>query len=228
MITTARQLKDLIRNLSKKKSADAQILMRNYMMERFLERISLSEYKNQFILKGGMLVAAMVGLDARATMDLDATIKGTNVSVEDVITPREIKYKFNLMLEDRTIEVWAYNLETVLAEKLETVVSRNVTNTRMRDFYDIYILQKLYGEQLQKQVLWTVLVATAKKRGTLDLIEAEDIREIFDEIESSPVMETLWKTYQKNYSYAADISWHAIVKSICALYGSILENMYDA
>ena len=84
MITTARQLKDLIRNLSKKKSADAQILMRNYMMERFLERISLSEYKNQFILKGGMLVAAMVGLDARATMDLDATIKGTNVSVEDV------------------------------------------------------------------------------------------------------------------------------------------------
>ena len=278
--------KDLIRNMSKKKSADAQILMRNYMMERFLERISLSEYKNQFILKGGMLVAAMVGLDARATMDLDATIKGTNVSVEDVemiisqiisiplddgvsfrvkriseimeeadypgvrvsmetkfdgvitplkidistgdvITPREIKYKFNLMLEDRTIEVWAYNLETVLAEKLETVVSRNVTNTRMRDFYDIYILQKLYGEQLQKQVLWTALVATSKKRGTLDLIEAEDIREIFDEIESSPVMETLWKTYQKNYSYAADISWHAIVKSICALYGSILENMYD-
>ena len=85
MITAARQLKDLVRNLSKKKSADAQILMRNYMMERFLERISLSEYKNQFILKGGMLVAAMVGLDARATMDLDATIKGTNVSVEDVL-----------------------------------------------------------------------------------------------------------------------------------------------
>ena len=170
MITTARQLKDLIRNLSKKKSAYAQILMRNYMMERFLERISLSEYKNQFILNGGMLVAAMVGLDARATMDLDATIKGTNVSVEDVemiisqiisiplddgvsfrikriseimeeadypgvrvsmetkfdgvitplkidistgdiITPREIKYNFNLMLEDRTIEVWAYNYE---------------------------------------------------------------------------------------------------------------------
>ena len=125
MITTARQLKDLIRNMSKKKSADAQILMRNYMMERFLERISLSEYKNQFILKGGMLVA------------------------------------------------------------------------------------------------------TSKKRGTLDLIEAEDMREICDEIESSPVMETLWKTYQKNYSYAADISWHTIMKSICALYGSILENMYD-
>ena len=285
MITTARQLKDLIRNLSKKKSADAQILMRNYMMERFLERISLSEYKNQFILKGGMLVAAMVGLDARATMDLDAIIKGTNVSVEDVemiisqiisiplddgvsfrikriseimeeadypgvrvsmetkfdgvitplkidistgdiITPREIKYNFNLMLENRTIEVWAYNLETVLAEKLETVISRNVTNTRMRDFYDIYILQKLYGEQLSKDVLRDALVATAKKRETLEQIETEDIDEIFDEIQSSSVMENLWKAYQRNYSYSADIPWHTIMKSIRTLYEIISENIH--
>ena len=285
MITTARQLKDLIRNMSKKKSADAQILMRNYMMERFLERISLSEYKNQFILKGGMLVAAMVGLDARATMDLDATIKGTNVSVEDVemiisqiisiplddgvsfrikriseimeeadypgvrvsmetkfdgvitplkidistgdiITPREIKYNFNLMLENRTIEVWAYNLETVWAEKLETVISRNVTNTRMRDFYDIYILQKLYGEQLSKDVLWDALVATAKKRETLEQIETEDIDEVFDEIQSSSVMENLWKAYQRNYSYSADIPWHTIMKSIRTLYEIISENIH--
>lgn len=199
MIKTATQLKDLIRNLSKKKSADAQILMRNYMMERFLERISVSKYQDKFILKGGMLVAAMVGLDARATMDIDATIKGADVNVEaveniiaeivsipledgvtfrikqiseimdeadypgvrvsmetefdgvrtplkinistgDVITPKEIQYRFKLMLEDRSIEVWAYNLETVMAEKLETVIARNITNTRMRDFYDIHIL----------------------------------------------------------------------------------------
>ena len=277
MITTARQLKDLIRNLSKKKSADAQILMRNYMMERFLERISLSEYKDKFILKGGMLVAAMVGLDARATMDLDATIKGANVSLTDVetiisniiaipiddgvsfcikriseimeeadypgvrvsmetkfdgvitplkidistgdvITPKEIRYRFNLMLEDRTIEVWAYNLETVLAEKLETVISRNVAITRMRDFYDIYILQKLYGEQLNKEILWNALVATARKRGTLEQIESGDIREIFDEIETSSVMENLWKAYQKNYSYAVDISWHIVMESVRYLY----------
>ena len=287
MITTARQLKDLVRNLSKKKSADAQILMRNYMMERFLERISLSEYKNQFILKGGMLVAAMVGLDARATMDLDATIKGTNVSVEDVemiisqiisiplddgvsfrikriseimeeadypgvrvstetkfdgvitplkidistgdiITPREIKYNFNLMLENRTIEVWAYNLETVLAEKLETVISRNVTNTRMRDFYDIYILQKLHGKQLKKQVLWNALVATARKRGTLEQINSGDRREIFDEIEISSVMENLWKTYQKNYSYAVDVSWHIIMEFIRDLYQTGFSDKFKA
>ena len=277
MITTARQLKDLIRNLSKKKSADAQTLMRNYMMERFLERISLSEYKDKFILKGGMLVAAMVGLDARATMDLDATIKAANVSLRDVemiisniiaipiddgvsfrikriseimeeadypgvrvsmetkfdgviiplkidistgdvITPKEIRYRFNLMLEDRTIEVWAYNLETVFAEKLETVISRNVTNTRMRDFYDIYILQKLHGEQLNKEILWHALVATARKRGTLEQIESGDIREILNEIETSSVMENLWKAYQKNYSYAVDISWHIVMESVRYLY----------
>ena len=280
MITTARQLKDLIRNLSKKKSADAQILMRNYMMERFLERISLSEYRDKFILKGGMLVAALVGLDARATMDLDATIKGTNVSLTDVetiisriisipiddgvsfrikriseimeeadypgirvsmetkfdgvitplkidistgdvITPREIRYSFNLMLENRTIEVWAYNLETVFAEKLETVISRNIANTRMRDFYDIYILQKLYGEQLSKDVLWDALVATAKKRGTLGQIEAEDIDEVFDEIQSSPVMENLWKAYQRNYSYADDLFWHTVMDAIRVLYQTV-------
>ena len=141
-----------------------------------------------------------------------------DISTGDAITPREIKYNFNLMLEDRTIEVWAYNLETVLAEKLETVISRNITNTRMRDFYDIYILQKLHGEQIKKQVLRNALVATAKKRGTLEQIESADIREIFDEIESNPVMETLWKTYQKNYSYAADISWHIVMEFTRELY----------
>lgn len=275
MITTARQLKDLIRNLSKKKSADAQILMRNYMMERFLERIALSDYKDRFILKGGMLVAAMVGLDARATMDMDATIKGANVSVEDVeniissilsvpledgvefrvkriseimeeaeypgvrvslettfdgvrtplkidistgdvITPREVRYSFKLMLEERSIEVWAYNLETVLAEKLETVISRNVTNTRMRDFYDIHILQQIYGENLSAPVLRDALAATAKKRGTL--LQMQEAEAVFDEVKESPVMEKLWQSYQKNYSYAADLSWHTVMDSVRALY----------
>lgn len=275
MITTARQLKNLIRNLSKKKSADAQILMRNYMMERFLERISLSDYKDRFILKGGMLVAVIVGLDARSTMDLDATVKGANVSVEDVeniissilsvpmedgvefqvkriseimeeaeypgvrvsmettfdgvrtplkidistgdvITPREVRYSFKLMLEDRSIEVWAYNLETVLAEKLETVISRNVTNTRMRDFYDIHILKQLHGESLSASVLRDALAATATKRGTLE--QMKDAAAVFDEVEESPVMAKLWQSYQKNYSYAADLSWHTVMDSVRALY----------
>ena len=248
MIKTARQLKDLIRNLSREKSADAQLLMRNYMMERFLERISLSEYRDKFILKGGMLVAAMVGLDARSTMDLDATVKGANVNVEDIenlisaivsvpiddgvkfqlksiseimdeaeypgirvsmtttfdgvvtplkidistgdaITPREVRYSFKLMLEDRSIDIWAYNLETVLAEKLETIITRTTTNTRMRDFYDIYILDQLHGNTLNRQTLYDALLATAKKRGTeRHLAEAVDV---LNEVESSHVMQ-IW------------------------------------
>ena len=276
MISTAKQLKDLIRNLSKKKSADAQILMRNYMMERFLERMSVSEYKDKFILKGGMLVAAMVGLDARSTMDIDATIKGADVNVEaveriithiisvpmddgvifrvkqiseimdeaeypgvrssmetefdgvrtplkidistgDVITPREIQYSFKLMLEDRTIDVWAYNLETVLAEKLETVISRNITNTRMRDFYDIHILQKLYGNTLDANVLDEALRATAKKRETEKYLS--NAVEIFEEVQNDFNMLKLWTAYQKKFSYAEDISWDSVLGAVKELYG---------
>lgn len=275
MINTAKQLKDLIRNLSKKKSADAQILMRNYMMERFLERMSVSEYKDKFILKGGMLVAAMVGLDARATMDIDATIKGADVNVEaleqiitniisvpmddgvifrvkqiseimdeaeypgvrismetefdgvrtplkidistgDVITPREIQYSFKLMLEERTIDVWAYNLETVLAEKLETAISRNITNTRMRDFYDIHILLKLYGNTLDANVLGEALQATAKKRGTEKYMS--NAEEVFDEIQNDFNMLKLWASYQKKFSYAEDISWDTVMNAVKELY----------
>lgn len=275
MIKTAKQLKDLIRNLSKKKSADAQILMRSYMMERFLERISLSQYHDIFILKGGMLVAAMVGLDARATMDIDATIKGADVNVEaveslimdiisvpmedgvtfrikqiteimdeaeypgvrvsmetefdgvrtplkvdistgDVITPKEIQYSFKLMLEERSINVWAYNLETVLAEKLETVISRGITNTRMRDYYDIHILIKLYGNTLSGKVLGEALLATAKKRETE--YHLNDAQEIFDEIQNDSNMQKLWKSYQKKFSYASDISWEMVMESVRELY----------
>ena len=275
MIKTARQLKDLIRNLSREKSADAQLLMRNYMMERFLERISLSEYRDKFILKGGMLVAAMVGLDARSTMDLDATVKGANVNVEeienlisaivsvpiddgvkfqlksiseimdeaeypgirvsmtttfdgvvtplkidistgDAITPREVRYSFKLMLEDRSIDIWAYNLETVLAEKLETIITRTTTNTRMRDFYDIYILDQLHGNTLNRQTLYDALLATAKKRGTeRHLAEAMDV---LNEVESSPVMQKLWESYRRKFSYAADPEWNIIMRAVRSLY----------
>lgn len=275
MIETAKQLKDLIRNLSKKKSADAQILMRNYMMERFLERISLSKYRDKFILKGGMLVAAMVGLDARSTMDLDATVKGINVNVNDVadliagivsvpiddgvtfrvnkvseimdeaeypgirvsmttvfdgvvtplkidistgdaITPREVRYSFKLMLEDRSIDIWAYNLETVLAEKLETIITRATTNTRMRDFYDIYILEQLHGNTLNAQILHDALLATARKRETEGhLAEA---KEVFAEVEDSPVMQQLWTAYRKKFSYAADLEWNIVMKAVRILY----------
>ena len=275
MIKTAWQLKDRIRNLARNKSADAQVLMRNYMMERFLERISLSEYRDKFILKGGMLVAAMIGLESRTTMDIDGTVKGANVSVEDVeqviaeivsvpmddgvefqikriseimdeaeypgirvsmetkfdgvrtplkidistgdaITPREVRYKFKLMLEERYIDIWAYNLETILAEKLETVVSRSTTNTRMRDFYDLHMLCQLFGQTIVPADLGAALIATARRRNTEKYLA--DAVDVFDEIETDENMVKLWGAYQKKFSYACDVPWNSIMTSVRGLY----------
>ncbi|MHB1653330.1 MAG: nucleotidyl transferase AbiEii/AbiGii toxin family protein [Desulfitobacteriaceae bacterium] len=272
------QLKALIRNSAKDKKVNAQILIRNYMLERLLERISVSKYQFNFILKGGMLIAAMVGLDARATMDMDATIKGYPLSEEfikevfteilaisvndgtqmrirhieairdeadynglrvsleaifdgirtplkvditagDKITPREVLYRFNLMFEDRQINIFAYNLETVLAEKLETVIYRGTTNTRMRDFYDIFILQKLYSDSLNKELLAKALVAIAENRGTS--ANLADGRVIIDEVSKDIPTQGLWKSYRKKYSYAEEISWDEVIEVILELWGYI-------
>lgn len=134
----------------------------------------------------------------------------------DVITPREIRYDFPLMLEERSIDVWAYNLETVLAEKLETIVSRNVSNTRMRDFYDIYILCQIHEENLSAPVLRDALIATAKKRGTF--IQMKDAAAVFDEMEQSSTMEKLWNSYQKKYLYASELFWYMVMSFVRALF----------
>ena len=209
MIKTARQLKYLIRNLSKDKSADAQILMRNYMMERFLERISLSEYRDKFILKRGMLVAAMVGLDARSTMDIDATVKGATVGIEEV--ENMIASIISVPVDDGV----EFRVKRI-SEILETVVSRATTNTRMRDFYDLHILSQLHGQSIVPADLRAALIATARKRGTEKYLA--DAPAAFDEVEADPNMEKLWRAYQKKFSYAADLSWHTVMESIRSLY----------
>ena len=209
MIKTARQLKDLIRNLSKDKSADAQILMRNYMMVRFLERISLSEYRDKFILKGGMLVAAMVGLDARSTMDIDATVKGATVGIEEV--ENMIASIISVPVDDGV----EFRVKRI-SEILETVVSRATTNTRMRDFYDLHILSQLHDRSIVPTDLRAALIATARKRGTEKYLA--DAPAAFDEVEADPNMEKLWRAYQKKFSYAADLSWHTVMDSIRSLY----------
>lgn len=275
MIKTSRQLKDKIRNLAKGKSADAQILMRTYMMERLLERISLSEYKNNFILKGGVLIASLVGLDFRSTMDVDTTIKGVDVNISsveqmiqnlikipledgvlfqvksinsimdeaeypgirvsmqalfdgtktplkidistgEVITPGAIQYSYKLMFEDRYIQLLSYNLETVLAEKLETIVRRHLTNTRMRDFYDIYILKKLYESEISKPLLQDALEATAQIRGSTELLSHAELS--LNEIENSDDMRKRWLSYQSHYEYAQNISWDAVMEAVKATY----------
>lgn len=270
----AMQLKAIIKNLAKEKHISAQLVMQNFMLERLLERISLSRYQQNFILKGGFLIAAMVGLDTRATMDMDATIKGLpvneltiremfeeicnielnddvtfdfrnigeiregdeytgyrvslsanyppmsvplklDITTGDKITPREIEYQFKLLLEDRSISVLAYNLETIMAEKLETVISRGDQNTRPRDYYDIYILAKLQYSNIDSESLKEALDATAKKRGSTDVIK--NYRRIVETVEKSEVMQRQWKNYQKDFEYADGIVFEDVCKVVAGL-----------
>ncbi len=274
----AMQLKAIIKNIAKDKHISAQLVMQNYMLERLLERISISKYQQNFILKGGFLIAAMVGLDTRATMDLDGTIKGMPVNEQtiremfeeickielcddvtftfrsigeiregdeytgyrvalsanfppmavplkldittgDKITPREIEYQFKLLLEDRSISVLAYNLETIMAEKLETVISRGDQNTRPRDYYDVYILAKLQYANITPSALKVALEATAEKRGSTSVLK--EYRSIMDAVKNSDIMQKQWKNYQKDFEYAEDIS----LEDTCDTVVNLIEEM---
>ena len=265
-------MKALIRNYSKESSVSAQILLRNYMHERFLERVSLSKYKNNIVFKGGQLISVLVGLDSRSTMDIDATIKGLavnkdyivgivdkilavrindnvsmrlndvheiraetdggyrvsidtmfdgivqkikiDITVGDVITPSEFRYEIGLMFEGRKIAILGYNLETIFSEKLETIISRGTASTRIRDYYDIYLLFQLYKDAINHSHMAEAFYQTVKKRGTHAIIKDKDL--ILSEIYDSDVLLKLWNRYQKEYKYAESVEWEAVLKSVDA------------
>lgn len=268
---TPEQIKGRIKSVAKQNNADARTLMRIYMMERFLERLAQSEYRDNFIIKGGILVTAMIGVAHRSTMDIDTSMKNLNLSAEDalrvvnkvkdidlddgvsfevkdvsnimdemeypgirvtmnanvgrlitplkidistgdVITPRAIEFNYDLLLEDRSISLWSYNLETILAEKLQTVLARGILNTRMRDFYDIRMLLDTYEDKVNKVVLKDAFAATCNKRGTDHL--QEQAEEIIKIIEADEQLQVLWRAYQKKYSYAAEIDYASVINGV--------------
>nr|WP_278754355.1 nucleotidyl transferase AbiEii/AbiGii toxin family protein [Bifidobacterium catenulatum] len=271
MTYTPEQIKGKIKNLSKKNNADARTLMRIYMMERFLERLSVSDYTDNFIIKGGILVTSMIGVAHRSTMDIDTSMKNLNLSAEnaqrvieqvanidlndgisfeikeasnimdemeypgirismtafidklrtplkidistgDAITPQEIAYKYDLLLEERSINLWSYNLETILAEKLQTILSRGILNTRMRDFYDVRMLLAGYREKIDIATLREAYIATCTKRSTEHLFEQEN--EIIETIENNNQLHLLWDAYRKKYAYASDIAYEEIITNV--------------
>ena len=274
-MSNAMSLKAKIRNIARQKNIPAQVVLQNYMFERLLVRLSASEYKDKFVLKGGMLVAAIVGLDNRATMDMDTTLKslpltpeairsaldnicnspfndgvsfeiGTispireddiyggyrvmlnarfdtiitplsmDVSTGDAITPHAVQYNFSEIFDDeKTYELWAYNIETVMAEKVETILRRGVFNTRPRDFYDAYILTTT--QKFDRAVFENALKATANHRGTVRQIE--DVPGILQNIEESPELKTMWERYRKQFAYAADIEYEQIMNVLKMLLG---------
>src|SRR4030067_82589 len=248
------QLKDKIKNLALKNHVPAQAVLQNFMLERLLERISLSKYKDMLILKGGMLIASMVGINNRTTMDMDATLRDYPLSEEtireafleicamhlddditlvldhivpireddeyggyrvaiiakyesintplkidittgDIITPDAIRYTFHSNFEDKLIEVWAYNVETILAEKIETILRRSVLNTRPRDFYDVYILLQTQQQRINWKTLSAALNATCEKRLSLAALQNKDA--IIENIQSDATMRRRWERYSQ-------------------------------
>ncbi|CAG5815361.1 MULTISPECIES: nucleotidyl transferase AbiEii/AbiGii toxin family protein [Streptococcus] len=270
MFSNANSFKAKIKNISKDKGIPAQQVQQHYLIEQVLKLISTSSYRDSFIVKGGYLIGQMIGLDKRTTMDLDVTLKGTEMSKEnlihifeeilcsktdgfsfsvdklepirqddeyggfslklnatfdtlkevvfidittgDKITPREITYSMSSIFTNESIKIWTYNLETVLAEKLETIISRGLASTRPRDRYDLFTLYKLRKEEINLEVLKNALENTAEKRKSKDTIYnwEEQVRGI----EISDYQKELWIRYQRQFKYAKDISFDNSVQVI--------------
>ena len=270
MFSNANSFKAKIKNISKDKGIPAQQVQQHYLIEQVLKLISTSSYRDSFIVKGGYLIGQMIGLDKRTTMDLDVTLKGTEMSREnlihifeeilcsktdgfsfsvdklepirqddeyggfslklnatfdtlkevvfidittgDKITPREITYSMTSIFTNESIKIWTYNLETVLSEKLETIISRGLASTRPRDRYDLFTLYKLRKEEINLEVLKNALENTAEKRKSKDTIYnwEEQVRGI----EISDYQKELWIRYQRQFKYAKDISFDNSVQII--------------
>lgn len=267
-MSKAMQLKARIKNVALKNHVPAQAVLQNFMLERLLERISISKYKDMVILKGGMLIASMVGINSRTTMDMDATMRGYPLSEEtiraalsdicviqlddevtlvldhivpireddeyggyrvaliakyesintplkidittgDIITPGAVRYAFHSNFENKMIEVWAYNIETILAEKVETILRRSVLNTRPRDFYDVYIIMKTQRQAINKKIFITALHATSDKR--MSLAALQDKEKILLTIQSDPTMKQRWDRYCKENYYANGIEFDEVI-----------------
>ena len=269
MSSKSMSFKAKINNYAKKNHLPAQVVLQNVMFERFLERLSKSEYRDKFVIKGGMLISALVGLDTRATMDLDTTLRklalteekvreaiekicavdlsddisfrinsvapirkddvyggfrvkiealfedivtplSIDVSTGDVITPEAVKYEIGGIMDDTVrIKVWGYNIETALAEKVETILSRDVLNTRPRDYYDVYILVK--EREYDRKTFQNALRATAEHRGSWERIEHWE--PILDRLTDSEDLRNLWEKYRREFHYARDIAFEETIEA---------------
>ena len=273
---TAEQIKGAIRNISKEKGVNPNSLLQMCLFEGILEKLSKSKYRENFILKGGLLISSLIGVDMRSTMDMDTTIKGIPVNEEtitriineildieidleisyklikltpirnadvyedfsasieckfgkinarlnidittgDVITPREIKYSYSRILEEGTIPIITYTIETILAEKFETISSRNITTTRARDFYMIY---NMYNSKINQEILVEAIAKTARQRGSLKaIIQYKEIVELF---KINRTIKNIWDRYVKNNPYTKDIKFLDTVE-VYEKIGNILD-----
>lgn len=273
-------IKGRIRSLAEKKNLKSQEVLQIYFFERFLDRLSKSQYKNNFVIKGGFLISSLIGIENRTTMDMDTTIKGIalkeerikeiveeiiNVNVDDgirfeikdisyireedeyenfrislianvgktknpmkldlttgdAITPREIEYTYPCIFSQEDIKIMAYPLETILAEKYETIIRRNITTTRMRDFYDLYTLYKLKKDQIDYEILKEAIEKTSNKRGSKEIIK--DYEEIIKDIKEDSYLRSLWEVYLSENKYIGDLTFDKVVDVVTILSNRISE-----
>ena len=271
MIKNKDSLKAKASNLAKQTNIPNKYIIQNFMFEALLKRISNSNYKDKFIIKGGLLLSSIFGVNLRSTMDLDTTIKGlplnkstitkviteiinidlkdnitfeienikdireedlysgynvnlkadfdglkTNLMIDittgDIITYKEVEFKYNTLFDNDTINIMTYNYETIIAEKFESIISRNIDNTRMKDYYDLYMFVNLKWNDINKETLRKAIINTSKNRETLSYIE--NANDYINLIEDDSKLKFLWNNYQKNYEYAKDISFEDTIKSI--------------
>ena len=271
MIKNRDSLKAKASNLSKKTNISNKYLIQNFMFEALLKRISKSKYKNKFVIKGGLLLSSVFGVNLRSTMDLDTTIKGlpldrdtitkvineiisidvednvrleienikdireeelysgfevnlkaefdglkTNLMIDittgDIITYKEVEFKYSTLFDNETINIMTYNYETIIAEKFESIISRNIDNTRMKDYYDLYMFVNLKWNDINKETLRKAIINTSKARETLDFIE--NANKYIELISDDSRLNLLWNSYQNNYEYAKDIEFEDTINAI--------------
>lgn len=271
MIKNRDSLKAKASNLSKKTNIPNKYLIQNFMFEALLKRISKSKYKDKFIIKGGLLLSSIFGVNLRSTMDLDTTIKGlpldrdtitkvineiisidvednvrleienmkdireeelysgfevnlkaefdglkTNLMIDittgDIITYKEVEFKYSTLFDNETINIMTYNYETIIAEKFESIISRNIDNTRMKDYYDLYMFVNLKWNNINKDTLRKAIINTSKARETLDYID--NASKYIELISDDERLKALWNSYQNNYEYAKDIEFVDTINAI--------------
>lgn len=267
---TPEQLKGAVRNIAKNNNLFPQEVLQMFFFERFLERLSVSEYKDNFILKGGLLISSMIGIKERTTMDMDTTVRGIpmeettikdilsidvgdqikfelirmepireidaynnfrvhlqvvygkvnnpmkiDITTGDKITPAAIEYSYQMMFEKKTIPVMAYTLETIIAEKYETIIRRNIGTTRARDFYDLYVLFKSRRKEIRREILKLAVECTSEKRNSIEVLK--DYIEICDELRHDDSVRMLWTNYAKENSYAQHLIYEEIIDNVLAV-----------
>ena len=279
MIKNKDSLKVKVSNLALSTNIPNKYLIQSFMFEALLKRISVSKYKDKFIIKGGLLLSSIFGVNLRSTMDLDTTIKGlpldrttitkvvneiisidlkdnikleienikdireeelysgfninlkaefdglrTNLMIDittgDVITYKEVQFEYKTLFDNEIINIMTYNYETIVAEKFEAIISRNIDNTRMKDYYDLYMFVNLKWDDIDKTILRKAIFNTSKKRETLNYIEEAD--KYIELINEDSKLKSLWKNYQNNYVYAKDISFENTIAAIKVINGVIV------